>query len=65
MELPAELAPFRLLRLCRMQATSNITANISSKLAIATPIANFRIEMQNSSSDMACRLVKSSAERQI
>lgn len=43
-----------------MQATSRTTASISKREAIATPIANFLIEMQNSSTDptrFCCRPV--------
>lgn len=43
--------PFLLLLLCKMQATRKTTANMRSRDAIATPIANFLIEMQNSSTD--------------
>ena len=42
---------FLRLRRCKMQATSSTTAVINSMEAIETPMANFRIEMQNSCSE--------------
>lgn len=47
----ADEEPFRRLRRCRMHATRKTTASMRSREAMATPIANFLIEMQNSSAD--------------
>jgi hypothetical protein len=60
-ELPVVLALFLLLLLCKIHATRSMTASINSRLAIATPIANFLIEMQNSSSNIACFVADSSS----
>lgn len=57
--------PFLRLLRCKMQATSKMTASISSRLAMATPIANFRIDIQNSSSIIDCFVVDSSPDEKI